>query len=80
MPGLIDGEETGQESPGTGGQAQPELEEGQVLGHQSVPLLPVMVNLPDREEEYINVKQLLVINKNSPRRTSGYRRPVKPVK
>ena len=74
---LRDGEQPRQECPPTGGQAQPQLEEGEVLRHQSVALLPVVVDLSE-QEEYINVKQLLLPSKNSPRRTSVYRRPVKP--
>ena len=42
---LLDGEEAAEQGPQGGGQAQPELEQGQVGSHQSLPLLPLVVDL-----------------------------------
>ena len=45
VPGLVDGEEAAQQGPHGGGQAQPELQQGEVLSHHSLSFLPLVVHL-----------------------------------
>ena len=46
VPGLVDGEEAGPQGAPGGGQAQPELEQGEMFSHHSVTFLPLVAHLP----------------------------------